>query len=547
MLIILGNIATQFILQADIQQEEDKYYKQVELDNCYGRNNMLQVNIDTSQMCVIFDMQHNPLCDQIPKGIYLEIQVSDYPDNVIRGQIEVFDYKNDKQICYSCPVIGADTSCKFIQNTEVASITIRSLIRKTKLPVGKIMITHPTYSNCYDSGRSQVFLSATEAKFVIFSSGQCPYDSNPTIKFQIKFYDTNNNVQEMSFNAKDEDGNDIYVEESFTGYFTQVIKQDFSEYVYSSFNTLIIYFYVAFNEITVAKQASISLIQSHQLQAMYQNAIFTVWSDRFIITADGLENSEELNTLYIPQMKRIQLRYQIFSQITQETISNLFFEGNSFNFSEINRGIVCDDDSDNGSCTALLRMLQRLNLAEVDILVHYYFYDDSNTIYLYSSQLISRVENTCWAEVSSALRADAICVNLTQNTFSTQCPYLTAQPTVFKIEYGGMVISQKLNYSMTVSSICVPCASACQQQANAAFKQKLEMHITFSTGGRGQTVTILNTFNQNYGILQNRLLYTGIVIAISFIALVVYYIMKFKVGVQFKSRKAIKVNDEFDL
>ncbi|KAH0572043.1 hypothetical protein SS50377_26245 [Spironucleus salmonicida] len=318
-------VTSQLLLFDDIQFTEDRFYNPQIIENCFAINTILEVNIDTGQICVVFDMQYNPDCDQILHGIYLDIQVSNCLDSVIRGQILKYNYKEDGLLCYYCPLIGSDSTCKFIQETLAATIYIKSLSKMTNLPVGQIIIAHPINSGCYDDSLNQVFWSTDKAIIDIYLTGQCPNSDKDIQIFIFYLYDLDNQIIELNISGYNELGDLIYNEESIDNRVQITVNYDFSKYVLDNFNQMKVMFYIKFSTTTIIKTAYISLIQSSQLDVMYINVTFTVWAGRFSLIADRLENAVELNALFIPQMRKIRLRYQIFSIITADTIDNLFF------------------------------------------------------------------------------------------------------------------------------------------------------------------------------------------------------------------------------
>ncbi|KAH0572053.1 hypothetical protein SS50377_26256 [Spironucleus salmonicida] len=86
MYLILATVSV-LVPAADIAAEESRFFVPEVLENCYARNNILEVNIDTDQICVVFDSDPSPECEQLPQGIYLDIQVSNFPDSVIRARL----------------------------------------------------------------------------------------------------------------------------------------------------------------------------------------------------------------------------------------------------------------------------------------------------------------------------------------------------------------------------------------------------------------------------------------------------------------------------
>ncbi|KAH0572044.1 hypothetical protein SS50377_26246 [Spironucleus salmonicida] len=98
-----------------------------------------------------------------------------------------------------------------------------------------------------------------------------------------------------------------------------------------------------------------------------------------------------------------------------------------------------------------------MNLLDVEILIHYYFYDDSNQVYLYSSTRIPSVQNTCWSSIQTTFNVGEVCGNFIRNAFSRQCPYLEPQPTEFTIQIGDLVLAKTLAYQMDQLAVCVQC------------------------------------------------------------------------------------------
>ncbi|KAH0572048.1 hypothetical protein SS50377_26251 [Spironucleus salmonicida] len=373
------------------------------------------------------------------------------------GQIMNYSYRDDARLCYSCPAIGSDSTCQFIQEALAANICIKSLTRMTTLPVGQILIAHPANSGCYDSARNEIFWQADKAVVELHLAGECPNSDRAIEHFAFQFFGLAGDIVELGVSGHDGAGDPVYTE-SAAGSLVQItVSYDFSRWVLENFNQLKVLFYIKLDTTTIVKLAAISMIQSAQLDTMYASAIFTVWAGRFNIVGDGLANAAELNALYMPQMRRIRLRYQIFSVITARTIDNLFFAANDFDFAAIDRGITCDDSTDGGECSRLIGVLQNMNLLEVDILVHYYFYDQADTAYLYSSTRITSVENTCWSSILATFNTGEVCGNFIRNAFSRQCPYLEPQPTEFTIQIGDLVLAKTLAYQMDQLAVCVQC------------------------------------------------------------------------------------------
>ena len=71
----------------------------------------------------------NDRCMELPKGIFIDLEFSNFESNFIRMQEEDFNYVTTKLICGPCINSKGANDCLFLQNTDSAKATIRSYTR----------------------------------------------------------------------------------------------------------------------------------------------------------------------------------------------------------------------------------------------------------------------------------------------------------------------------------------------------------------------------------------------------------------------------------
>ena len=112
------------------------------IPDCYERANEIFVNLDADQFCIHIIPSMNEDCKILPKGVFVDIELSNFETNFVRMQEENFSYVETKQICGPCINSKGDNDCLFLLHTESARAMIRSYTREVELAVGKISIQH---------------------------------------------------------------------------------------------------------------------------------------------------------------------------------------------------------------------------------------------------------------------------------------------------------------------------------------------------------------------------------------------------------------------
>ena len=59
-------------------------YPYLEIPNCYERTNEIFVNLDANQICINILPSRNEACNQLPKGVFIDIEFSNFETNFIR-------------------------------------------------------------------------------------------------------------------------------------------------------------------------------------------------------------------------------------------------------------------------------------------------------------------------------------------------------------------------------------------------------------------------------------------------------------------------------
>ncbi|KAH0575172.1 hypothetical protein SS50377_22799 [Spironucleus salmonicida] len=393
-----------------------------------------------------------------------------------------------------------------------------------------------------------MFWQSDEAKLILYLTNNCIQYGVPDYECNIQLFRIDGTIDNIVINAIDDEGNQI-VKEQITDNFVKIdINYEFSNLIVNSYNSINIYLKLVADEILIVQKAVLSLVQSLQLGEMYLNPIFIVWAQIFSLIADPLPNAAELDALYGSRISSIYIRYEIFSKVDGETVVNLLFLTDSFEFPIIDRGIFCDDNSDGGACSEILLYLQNYNLEEVDVLLHYYFYDISGQMYLYASNIIKNTQDTCWASIYTIHYQNKICGTFSENEGSKFCPYQSEVQIKFSITLDAYQLDCIINYSVELGEICIE--SNTQDGVRKLcdlYKSGSSVSFTFKSGKDSFTLISGIRYSENYAMLLEIIFTLDLVIGIIFIALLIIRILQYKGLLSFRKRVVTKLQTDDDL
>ncbi|KAH0570864.1 hypothetical protein SS50377_27157 [Spironucleus salmonicida] len=535
------------ILTEQILANEQREYPPRVLENCYRRNSVLVANIDRGQLCVEFDMEFDPDCAQLPPGVYMDIQVSNMPDYTIRGEFQNFDYQRTKELCYDCPLIGNDTQCDFIQQTAAVQVQLKSLTRATSLPIGKILIAHAQFAECFDATRSHMFWASKSAKLQIYATVECPEFGVDFSEYSIKLTRIDGTEDVIDINLVDEDGNTI-ITETVVGYLVEVtFDYDFSQYIQNFYEDIKLYLKLETEGVSVVQTVLINSMESESLPTMFQDPQFIIWAQRFTLTADPVPNAKELDETYLATSTGFTARYEFVDRTTGENLENIIFSETSFSFQVINRNIICDDRADGGVCSGVLSRLQTYDLSRLEIQMHYYFYDAGSNLLLYSTVRVTDVRSTCWVGVFGTYRSDAICGTFTANEGSQHCPYVNETEITFTVTFDDYQLSQAMRYSTQQEEVCVYCSDlACISKLAQLYRSKSAVSFSFRNDDNDFTLNSASNYSENYQGLKKKIFIVGLISSLAMVAITIYTILKHKQLLRVKPKAAVKGLGPYD-